>query len=153
MKVAFYKKEKGTIVDYIIDMMSGFGGYSHCELIFDGNKEDYDYSKANCFGISGRDKGTRFLNINLKSGHWDIFEIIDESIDESVVFHNAHKYLNAKYDYFGIFFTCVLPNVWQAENKWWCSELGSMLLFGKDGCRISPNKFSKDIRLKKCENF
>lgn len=151
MKIAFYKKEKGTMVDYIIDAMSGFGGYSHCELIFDGNAKDYDYSKAYCFGISGQDACTRFKVINLKSGNWDIFDINDKTIIESEVVKKAYNYLNAKYDYIGIFFTWIIPTGWQTEKKWWCSELCSMLLFGEESCRVSPNRLAKNNRLKKYE--
>lgn len=148
MKVAFYKKEKGTIMDSIIDMMSGFGGYSHCELVFDGNALDYDYSNAYCFSISGRDNCARFKVIDLTSGHWDIFEI-DNNIVETLVLKMSTKYLNTKYDYWGILFTWIIPTGWQAEDKWWCSELCSMLLFGEDNCRVSPNKLTKNNKLKK----
>lgn len=149
MKIAFYKKEKGTWLDFAVDAMSGFGGYSHCELVFDGNAKDYDYSKAYCFSISGRDNCARFKNININSGHWDLFEIIDKTIIESIVLKNSIKYINTKYDYPGIFFTWIIPTKWQVEDKWWCSELCAMLLFGKDNCRVSPNRLAKHIKLKK----
>lgn len=142
MKIAFYKKENGNWDDYIIDMFTGSGGYSHCELVFDGNAKHYDYTKAYCFSISGRDNCARYKTINLSSGHWDIFEITYPSIVESVVLKKSSKYLNTKYDYWGIVFNWIIPTGWQREDRWWCSELVSRLL-GEQETRISPNRLSK----------
>lgn len=149
MKIAFYKKEKGTWLDFAVDAMSGFGGYSHCELVFDGNAKDYDYSKSYCFSISGRDNCARFKTINLKSGHWDLFEITDKLINEDRVISDSAKYLGAKYDYIGIFFNWVIPTGWASKTKFWCSELDSFLLFGSQNSKISPNTLSKHYKLKK----
>lgn len=148
MKVAFYKQKNGNWLDFAINAMSGFGGYSHCEFVLDNNLPDYDYSNSKCFGISGRDKGVRYKNIDLTSGHWDIFNIIDSTLIDNHIEYQFKNYLNKKYDYFGIIFYWIFPIKWQNNKKWWCSELVANLL-GIDNCRISPNELSRSIKLQK----
>lgn len=152
MKIAFYKQEKGFWLDHTIDYMTGRKGYSHCELVFDNNKglnPNYDYTKACCFGISGRENNSRYTKINLLNGNWDIYEI-DLDLDELKVYQNCKNYLNLKYDYVGIMFDWIIPFGIQISSKWYCSELVYKLLLG-DTIKISPNGLSQKKYLKKIQ--
>jgi len=157
MKLAFYKKEKGKLLDKVIDLFTGRNGYSHVEIVFDGTHEinkEYNYSKANCFGISGRENIVRYKDIDLTNGHWDIYQVtglFNTTIDdfqERRIKDKANKYLDLKYDYIGILFDWVIPVGFQLNNKWYCSELANMLI-KRGHKRISPNGLSQKEYLTK----
>jgi len=150
MKIALYKSDKGNLVDFLVNLFSGLKGYSHSELVFDGEDEIdvmYDFRNAECFSISGRENKARFKNIDLLNGKWDIFEIeCYESHEE--LRKKARQYLNSKYDYLGIYFTWIIPIKWQNPKKFWCSEL-DLTILGWDNPHISPNDISKSKKVRK----
>lgn len=150
MKVAFYKQEKGIWLDKVIDYITGRLGYSHCEIVFDDTKglnSTYNYSKACCFGISGRENNSRYTKIDLLNGNWDIYEI-DLELDEAEIYKNCKNFINLKYDYIGILFDWIIPFGIQLSGKWYCSELTYKLLMDKV-IKISPNGLSQENYLKK----
>ncbi len=150
MKVAFYKQENGNWLDHAINCMTGRKGYSHCELVFDKSKgldPNYNYTKACCFGISGRENNSRYTKIDLLNGNWDIYEI-DLDMDELEVYSNCKNYLNLKYDYIGILFDWIIPFGIQLSSKWYCSELTHKLL-KDETIKVSPNGLSQKKYLKK----
>ena len=151
MKIAFYREEKGNWIDHAINIMTKNLGYSHCELVFDNNRIIYDYSDASCFGISGRENKSRFKNINLLNGNWDIYEILFE-YNEKEILKECQNYLNKKYDYWGILFGWIIPTKWQDDNKWWCSELTGKLI-KLEKFRISPNKLSRIPGIQKWQSY
>lgn len=156
MKVALYKADTGKPLDFIINKMTGSLGYSHCELVFDkqtGLNPNFDYANAECFGISGRDNNSRYRQINLLNGRWDLFDV-DLDIDEFQIYKKCQNFLNLKYDYVGIMFDWILPLGVQLMNRWYCSELTIKLIEDKI-TKVSPNGMSqlKYMKRIKIENL
>ena len=155
MKIALYKSETGTIVDKLINIWTGFYGYSHCEIVFD---KIYGHSdgKWMCCSADARTNEVRFKKIDIESRHWLIIDIpeIDTVEKEQQVFNLMKTIDGAKYDWKGIFLSFILP--WfkkQDDKKWWCSEICAYVLnkFVNETFkfRISPNKLAKKLKAPK----
>lgn len=143
MKIAFYKAHEGTFVDKIIDIRTGFYGYSHVELVF---------SDGMCFSASYRDgQKCRFKKIDLDE-KWEIVDLDIDMEEERQIRIRAGHYVGAKYDFFGILFWYVIPIRRQDKKKWWCSEIVSKLL-NYEKIQVSPNYMAKRFELPRLINF
>lgn len=134
MKIAFYKSNKGTLLDWLINFLTGRYGFSHVELVFP------TYTKGNltlCFSASPRDNLVRFKYINLNTDSWVVLDL--PNIDEKQTYKKTLDFLGKKYDYIGILFWFLIPLKKQANNKWWCSEITAKLI-GIKNYRIHPNE-------------
>ena len=68
MELLFYRAEKGNWQDKLIALWTR-GIYSHVEIRF---------SDGMCFTSSNREGGTRFIDIYIREGVWDVVDIGSE---------------------------------------------------------------------------
>lgn len=133
MRMAFYKSNRGTFLDFMIDAWTGFGGFSHCELVF---------SDGMSFSSSPREGKCRFKSIKYD----DKWVMVDldwiGDLNEGEIRLQCINEVGKKYDYLGIFFTFVLPIHVDDRKKWWCSEICTKMI-GIKKFRISPNRLFK----------
>ena len=137
MKMIFYKG-KGTWIDRLIRWWTG-GKYSHCEIMF---------SDGLCFSSSSRDKGTRFKEIDMQFGHWDIVELHDVTIEEEDKIREWCKSKEGKpYDYLGLLGFVFFAD-FDDKKKYYCSEicLKAMEIIGRISYekRVSPT-YMRDL--------
>lgn len=127
--MAFYKSNRGTFLDFLIDAWTGFGGFSHCELMF---------SDGMSFSSSPREGICRFKDIKYDD-KWIMIDLpYVGSLMESDIRFECSKEVGKRYDYFGIFFNFVIPLNLDNKYKWWCSEICGKMI-GIRRFRISPN--------------
>lgn len=131
--IAFYKWE-WDYIDKSIRLWT-WSKYSHCELVLNKNENI-------CFSSSFRDGWVRQKQINLDSWNWDLFEV-----DECIMRH-LKKIVTEdwkEYDLLWIFLSQFI-NLWiHDENKWFCSELCSDIMWLKKPHKFSPEKLFKYI--------
>lgn len=122
LKLAFFKAKYGNFYDKLVAWFCR-GGYSHVELVF---------SDGVSFSSSPRDGGTRFKNIDVNNGHWDILEIPCAPDKEARIRRWCHSECDKNYDWFAIYgyvFGAVIGWAFGADkclndkNHWYCSEV------------------------------
>ena len=155
MKIALYKAETGTLIDKLINIWTGFYGYSHSEIVFDkiyGHPKD----KYMCCSSSPRDGEIRFDGIDIYSRHWELIDIpeIETPQQEQEIYDFLKTLEGAKYDWKGIFLTFVFSFInKQDDKKWWCSEICGFVInkYVNENFkyRISPNKLAKKLKATK----
>lgn len=114
MQLALYKGPPSSLIHNIthyITRLWTWSKYSHAELVIDGR----------CYSSSARDGGVRGKDINLLSGHWDVFDLTDNKQKKAdalawFVEHNGNPY-----DYRNII-RYVLPFIGHNKNHWVCYE-------------------------------
>lgn len=105
--------------------------YSHAELVINGV----------CYSSSARDKGVRGKDINLNSGHWDVFKLTDDPVVTKFALDWFTVHDGDLYDYRN-FVRYMLPFVGEDKNKWVCFEsIGAALGIDK------PHKLTADTLL------
>lgn len=135
--MAFYIGEKGTILDRIIDIWSGWYGYSHCELVF---------SDGMSFSASPREGKVRFKRIDYDD-KWVIRDLPFSYEMEDVIRGRCREYLGKSYDYIGVLLYYGLFTDIYDKKKWWCSEICAKLI-GMDDYHITPNQLAKRLNVK-----
>lgn len=117
MQLAMYKGPPSSICHKLAHWLTclfTISRYSHCELVIDGR----------CFSSSARDGGVRSKQIDLESGHWDLFPIDG---DEAKVRAWFRQHDGQKYDWRGVF-AFMGPDLrlvrWWLDDagRWFCSE-------------------------------
>lgn len=145
VKIAFYKAEKGKLLDKIIAWWTRpnffkfweSGKYSHVEIVF--------CDKRNiCFSTSPRENKTRWKYIDdlYTSGKWDFLEVkyTDKTFENYLIF-NCNKEEGKPYDWLCIFLTNIIPLNIENPKKWMCSELVAKLVYNlKHSNTYTPNK-------------
>lgn len=155
MKIALYKSTNGNWLDGAINAFSGFGGYSHVELVFSDGVSFSSTSRGNdgsCVYANGRPKpdGTRFKNIDYRA-HPDRWTQVHLGVGpdaEWLMWQFAQSELDARYDFAGCA-RFVLPFWKEHKTKWFCSEIvlatlqhGGMLK-GHVPHKTSPNRLAR----------
>jgi len=155
MKIAFYIASTGTLIDKLINVWTGFYGYSHCEIVFD-HIEISDDDKWWACSAAPRDGEVRFKKIDIHSSHWELIDIptVNTKDDELKVYNFLKEYEGSKYDWQGILLYFIFAFMKKQDNKkWWCSEICAYTLREfidpKLSYRISPNKFAKKLNAPK----
>jgi len=131
ISIAFYKG-KGDWTDKLIRWWTK-SPYSHVELVI-GDPKDGDW-----ISTSPRTMRLEKRHINYKPENWDVIQINEEICDLNVyrVQKLYIKYKLVSYDWFGIFFSQIIPLNKDNKNKLFCSEWVMTCLLVKD-----PNKYS-----------
>ena len=127
VKLAFYKGS-GDWVDWIVRKWTK-SIYSHVEVVVGDT----------WFSSSPRDGGVRMKKIEYKSEDWDIIEY--KGVVAADVFDWYRKTKGCKYDFVGILLSQWLPLGLQSQDKFYCSEWCTSLLFPKTN--ISPGELYK----------
>lgn len=120
--LAFYKK-KGTLFGWLVRTWTR-SNFSHVELIVD----DVWYTAH-----ENHDGTFYYHSTERDHSKWDFIDI-DVSVDLSKFF-KEHK---SGYDWWGIFFTHVIPLRGQHPEKWFCSELVAYLLGYEEPHKYAP---------------
>jgi hypothetical protein len=120
-----------------IDVMSGFGGISHVELVFSNG----DTLRASYGELVTLDPGRDHTG-------WDMEAIDTTDGEEELIRVWASREVGCHYDKWGVA-RFVLPWMRQHDDKWFCSEICvaalqrvNRLLF-EDAWRVSPNALRK----------
>jgi len=129
MKIAFYKGRR-NLVDKIIQFVTR-SKFSHVELVHPENDKIF-------LSSSGMDGGVRYRKFtnDFNPENWEIIEL--ENWFDEKAWENAEKYLGAKYDFLGIFFSQGLSFNRHDKKKWFCSELVAYSLGIKNPHKLSP---------------
>lgn len=141
MKLAFYKASHGTWLDKTIAWWTRpliwkfweSGKYSHVEFLFSDNST---------FAASPEVGGTRFSSAIKEEiydqNQWELVDI--DCFNESTILAKCNLVNHAKYDWFCIFFSFVIPFDIQDPSRYTCSELVDSILFNdKRSFSVSPN--------------
>ena len=134
MKLVMYKGPAKSFYHKIAHWAIKFwtrSNYSHCELWINGI----------CYSSSPRDGGVRGKQINIYSGHWDVFTIDGDVEYTQKWFHDR---LGKRYDWAGVsrFVFPWLPNV---KNRWFCSEAIAESLQLADPAKYSPETLFREL--------
>ena len=134
MYLAFYKANKGTLLDKFVGKIIK-SHYSHVELVF---------SNGVCASASPRDKGVRFRKINVwNEDKWDLYEIIKKDVNEEDWKHWFLKHIDQKYDTLGAIGSALNIETY-ALNKKFCS-LCLAILFKLDNINQNPESLRKEL--------
>lgn len=157
MQVALYRAAAGNWLDGAINAFSGFGGYSHAELVFSDGISFTSTSRGDdgsCIYADGRPKkdGTRFkfIDYSLNPQRWTRVDVDLGRAAESYVFAWCVGELDARYDFAGCA-RFVLPFWGQHKSQWFCSEIvvaalmHGGLLRGAVPHKTSPNQLAKRL--------
>lgn len=135
--VIFYKglkeeNESSLITDNIICKITR-GRFSHAELVLYKTEEDLYL----CFSASHRDRGVRFKEIDINSGHW-VFIKPDNlpDLNEVGIFYSKYKY--ARYDYIGLISTIYPRTNFNITDRLFCSELVAEVYKLDHPYKVSP---------------
>ena len=114
MQLALYKGPPSSFIHNIshyITRLGTWSKYSHAELVINGR----------CYSSSARDGGVRGKDINLFSGHWDVFDITsNEDIKQRALrWFSSHD--GQAYDYRNVV-RYVFPFIGHNKNHWVCYE-------------------------------
>lgn len=120
--MSFYRASKGNVKDWLIALFS-WSRYSHIELVF--SRPHRTMRNAFCYSASPRDGGTRFTEIDLTNGKWEIVPL--PWLDEHKAIAFCDKEMKCKYDWFGVF-AFVVPFLKPNPSKWFCSEIGTAVV-------------------------
>jgi hypothetical protein len=128
MKLLFTRER--TLTSWLIRFVT-WSTYSHVDLII--NDQVYG---AKAF------KGVHFANLKdrlKEASSAEIMEIDFNFDDESILYDFINENLDKPYDWFGAL-SIGFKREWQANDKWFCSELIAVLL-KKGGLKIFDDKF------------
>lgn len=114
MHLAFYKA-KGDWINAAIRWRTN-GVYSHVEIAF----EKLPNGKYLCFSSSEREKGTRYKEIDLEDGKWDLVEM-PEFVDVAKVKAFCDAENGKPYDFRAILRFALGIEMF-ANGIWFCSE-------------------------------
>ena len=155
MKVALYKSaHDGRWLDNAINALSGFGGYSHAELVFSNGISFSSTMRDPSVDSLGRPKpdGTRFKQIDYGEHpeRWDLIELKIGLMAEAYIAQFCRDQIDARYDFWGCMRFAV-PFVKQHEDKWFCSEVvtAALKIVGYEPLRdqkphkVSPNYLAR----------
>lgn len=122
--------------------------YSHVELVFD---IDF-FGVGTCWSSSARDGGVRRKQIDLTSGHWDVFDVsqIFDSHEEAYALAWFETRVGAKYDYFGLLFFVLFVRT-EDSRAYFCSEAVAAALQLREPWKVHPeglHDFIKDRAVK-----
>jgi len=132
MQLAFYRAT-GKPFNRLIRFFTKPGEYSHVELVF---------SNGECFSASARDKGTRFKNIKLLPGRWDLVNLNRINAESEVEIHEWCKSQEGKpYDWLGIL-GFLFHRRWQKSKWWYCSEVSARAIRGH---YMTPDKIDPNL--------
>jgi len=132
MQIAFYKAIEGNLLDMIIGLCS-FSKYSHVEFVF---------SDGICGSSSKRDNGVRLKKIDLKSGHWDVFDLKIDISEESLR-NWFEQNSGSKYDVFGGICSIFRINFNIDYHIWFCSEILGIFTLGQNN--LNPGALYKQL--------
>jgi hypothetical protein len=138
MQIALYKKgqnlfrDPGKFLAHVAICIRTLSKYSHCELVIDGV----------CWSSSARDGGVRAKEIDLTTGHWDVFYVADDLNDKAAALAWFLEHEGDRYDWLGIV-RFVLPFVKQSPGKQFCSEAVDAALGGQNSYKVSPKDLLK----------
>jgi len=116
LRVAFYRAEKGSFDDKVIDRGTGSLGYSHCEVVVDS---------TTMIGAHYNAKGVKKFKYNdiYASGLWDVLEF-DLLKKEAIKLAENFVKDRVGYDTLGAVLEYMhLGSVYKDTDKVWCSEL------------------------------
>lgn len=114
LQLALYKGPPSSFIHNIshyVTRLWTWSKYSHAELVINGR----------CYSSSARDGGVRGKDINIFSGHWDVFDITSNEIikQKALQWFNFHN--EDPYDYRNVI-RYVLPFIGHNKNHWVCYE-------------------------------
>lgn len=143
MKIAFQKRDTGVFA-WLIKLWT-WSKYSHCEVVF---------SDGTAFSSHIANGGTRFISFLSPSPRvWDFIEIPASRQEEDEIRAWCEFELNCKYDWFGIFFSQVLPLRREHPDRWFCSELCATVVqkllrlpTRPPACAYSPGGLYRELR-------
>jgi len=140
MKIAMYKGPAKSLFQrffhWLTCMVTG-SVYSHCELVIDVNiVQGY----ALCMSSSMRDGGVRLKQINLSSGHWDVFDLPTFSpADRQRALQWFIDHENEGYDWLGLLWF-LIPVSFEKRRRWFCSEAIAASLNLPDPHKLHPQR-------------
>ena len=146
MKIAFYKGWSADWKDKLICIWT-FSRFSHCEIVG---------TDGLCYSSSPRDGGVRKKEIDLDSGHWEVFDIVVEH--KRFEYYKNQAVLNKffestkglQYDWKAIYFSMGINIGLQDKDKWFCSEWCATFLNKRFGLgletQISPGRLYKKLK-------
>ena len=113
VKVAFYKAEKGTIIDKIVSLF--VRKYSHIEI----------YVNGWCYSISWRDKGGRAKKIDLNDGKWENLNLPTMNKKQLKLFSEEyHKVKDMAYDFLTLFINSFTEKDYdRSPDKTYCFKM------------------------------
>lgn len=137
--VAFYRG-KGTWADKIVRKATR-SPFSHCELI----RTEITPKRGDtvtCISASGRDKGVRIKEIELKEEKWDIYAVpwAPENAWEI-----AEQHLGEPYELWSMVISQLFNFRRHNREKWFCSELIAKALGLNMPHAKSPGDLLRDI--------
>ena len=120
--------------------------YSHVEYVTHYEPEQ---QMAVCWGSSPRDGGVRRQVIQLKEGHWELYELKDHASSESV-YDFFEPLIGSKYDWIGAIATkfrlfCENP------HRYFCSEIIAQLRHIPYPSTYTPAALKKALHLSLCQ--
>lgn len=129
MRLAFYRASNGDLLDKAVNVFSGFGGFSHIELVFsDGvcfsSTVRDDWAGVDECGAFTRTDGLRFKQIEFDAGKWAFYNLPFGPDQEADIRANARDMCadrKARYDYWGVL-AFVNPFAKESPARWFCSE-------------------------------
>jgi hypothetical protein len=139
LQVAFFKAWKGGIDDKLIDIVTGNGGYSHCELVVGNNTTIASHYIDNSVIIC------EYQNL-LANALWDVLEINVKNKEFNKIKAYAETLLGVEYDTKGVTCTALVGKPVCINNrKIWCSKLiarslKSSSLFSDININSMPNE-------------
>jgi len=99
------------------------------------------------------DNGTRFRKMEqFNALYWDMLDIPTTEAEEEIVRNFCGNELGCRYDWWGIWFSQVIPLRREHPDKWFCSEICAAALQKIDllgsfkPCTLSPGKLFKRLR-------
>lgn len=137
--VAFYRG-RGTFADRVVRYATR-SPFSHCELIR-ADKPPRRGDTVTCISASGRDKGVRIKDIELKDGKWDIYAVPWAPED---AWDRAAKHLDQPYELWSMVVSQLFNFRRGKRGKWFCSELVAYALGLNLPQAKSPGDLLRDI--------
>ena len=132
VNLALYKgpaSEPLHIVTHYSTRLLCWSLYSHSELQIDGW----------CYSSSVRDGGVRKKDIDLNSGHWDVYPLPKADADYALDWFEKHKH--QQYDWTGI--AGFLLPIRHASGKQFCFEANARMLGIRGAHKITANPLLK----------
>jgi hypothetical protein len=117
LQVAFFNAWKGAIDDKLIDIVTGNGGYSHCELVIGNNKTIASHYIDNAVITC------EYQNL-LSNALWNVLELEVKGSELNKIKAYAETQLGIEYDTKGVVCTALRGEALCVNNKKvWCSKL------------------------------
>ncbi|XWN29769.1 MAG: hypothetical protein ROR55_20030 [Devosia sp.] len=132
--LAFYRG-RGTVLDRVVRAITR-SRFSHVEVVIQIHPD----GSWTMIGSSPRDGGVRAVTIQPKPRHW---ELVDAPGDAQEAEAFARSKIGAKYDFFAILFTFVIPIRRQNPRKWLCTELVAHAVGAPFLAHLSPGDLAE----------